>query len=127
MRFFAIAKNDFTTFGLTVMVAATPGSIPVEPIPEEGELIPEEEEPIPEEEEMIPEEEEMPSEEEEPDLAVTNVTTASSSVQSGDRIALLITLANANAPEKAETVRVYRHTAETTNPSQGGTGRHWRG
>ena len=64
LRFFGIAKNAFTTFALdNVRIAAAPGSVVVEPVPEQ----PEEEQPEDEEEqpEDEPEEEQPENEPEE--------------------------------------------------------------
>ena len=103
IRFFAIANNAFTTFAIdNIIISATPGSVVVEPIE------PEEEEP--EEEETV----------DIPDLSIPNMTTANTSVQPGDRIAIRITLKNEHAPTATNLVRVYRHTSETENPRQGG-------
>ena len=99
IRFFAIARNSFTTFAIdNVLMAADPGTIIVTPEPEEEE-----------------------TEEGTPDLAITSVTATPTSVQPGARVTLRATIANVEAPEETRVIRFYRHTTQTGNPRIGGT------
>ena len=69
IRFFGIAKNAFTTFAIdNVMIAAAPGSVVVEPVPE-GPDDDTEQEPTAR-----------------PDLAATDAAASPLSIQSGDTI-----------------------------------------
>ena len=104
LRFFGITTNDFTTVAIdNVMIAATPGSVVVEPV-EPGEP------------------EEDPEETEQPDLTVTYAVTPPRSAQSGNTIALYTRVTNTGTTPSAATVaRIYRHTATTPTPTLGGT------
>ena len=104
LRFFGITTNDFTTVAIdNVMIAATPGSVVVEPV-EPGEP------------------EEDPEETEQPDLTVTYAVTPPRSVPSGNTIALYTRVTNTGTTPSAATVaRIYRHTATTPTPTLGGT------
>ena len=104
LRFFGITTNDFTTVAIdNVMIAATPGSVVVEPV-EPGEP------------------EEDTEETEQPDLTVTYAVTPPRSAQSGNTIALYTRVTNTGTTPSAATVaRLYRHTATTPTPTLGGT------
>ena len=94
VRFFAIAKNAFTTFAIdNVLISADPGTVIVAP-------------------------EETP--EEVPDLSITAVSATPTTVPPGGTITLRATAANTNAPEGTRTIRFYRHTTQTTTPTTGG-------
>ena len=100
IRFFAIARNAFTTFAIdNVLIAATPGTVVVEP-------------------EEEPEAEQEPTEG--PDLAITNITATPTTVQPGNRTTLRATIVNVDAPEETRVIRFYRHTTQTENPRTGG-------
>ena len=104
LRFFGITTNDFTTVAIdNVMIAATPGSVVVEPV-EPGEP------------------DDDTEETEQPDLTVTYAVTPPRSVPSGSTIALYTRVTNTGTTPSAATVaRIYRHTATTPTPTLGGT------
>ena len=142
IRFFAIARNAFTTFAVdNVMIAAAPSSVVVEPVEEEPEEEQEPEQPKEETEEETEEEEEeeeptsslddffsffdIPGSDEstdKPDLAVTNTVAFPTSLQSGNTLIVSARITNnGTASSTSKTVRVYRHTTATQTPRIGGT------
>ena len=100
IRFFAITKNAFTTIAVdNIMISAVPGSVVVEPTPEE-------------------ETDEVTG----PDLAMSDVTATPTTVTPGDRVSLSAQVVNGGMTGFAvRTVRVYRHTHTTDTPRTGGT------
>ena len=97
IRFFAITRNAFTTIAVdNIMISAVPGSVVVEPIPEEEETG--------------------------PDLALSDVTATPTTALPGDRITLAAQVVNDGLTGFAvKTVRIYRHTTTTDTPRIGGT------
>ena len=97
IRFFAITRNAFTTIAVdNIMIRAVPGSVVVEPIPEEEETG--------------------------PDLALSDVTATPTTALPGDRITLSAQVVSDGLTGFAvKTVRIYRHTTTTTTPRIGGT------
>ena len=95
IRFFAITRNAFTTIAVdNIMISAVPGSVVVEPIPEE---------------------------ETGPDLAISDVTATPTTVLPGDRITLAAqVVSDGLAGFAVKTVRIYRHTTTTDTPRIGG-------
>ena len=108
VRFFATTKNAFTTIAVdNVMISAVPGSVVVEPIPGE--------------ETTEPETEEEPETTPQPDLTITITAVSPTSVQSGDTVTLRVRVKNeGTTPASQESVFIYRHSSETTNPKSGG-------
>ena len=100
IRFFAITRNAFTTIAVdNIMISAVPGSVVVEPTPEE-------------------ETDEVTG----PDLAMSDVTATPTTVTPGDRVSLSAQVVNEGMTGFAvRTVRVYRHTHTTDTPRTGGT------
>ena len=96
IRFFGITATDFTTIAIdNVMIAATPGSVAVEPV-------------------------EPPAAD--PDLAVTSLRAiASTPALPGQSIPLRATVVNTNAPAGTRDVSFYRHTQETDTPRTSAT------
>ena len=133
IRFFAITRNAFTTVAIdNVMIAATPGSIVVEPVEPEEEP---EEEQEPEEQPEEPEEEEdepdtlddffnfFDDEDEAPTLTltVTNMFAFPRSIKEGGTIFVGARVTNTGDDDlTSQTVNVYRHTTETATPRVGG-------
>ena len=100
IRFFAITKNAFTTIAVdNIMISAVPGSVVVEPTPEE-------------------ETDEVTG----PDLAMSDVAATPTTVTPGDRVSLSAQVVNEGMTGFAvRTVRTYRHTHTTDTPRTGGT------
>ena len=98
IRFFAITRNAFTTIAVdNIMIRAVPGSVVVEPIPEEEETTG-------------------------PDLALSDVTATPTTALPGDRITLSAQVVSGGLTGFAvKTVRIYRHTTTTATPRIGGT------
>ena len=94
----------------------TPATVTVQV--EEIETPPVEEPEVPEEE--TPEPEQDPTTK--PDLVVTDtVSLPLATTQSGDTVTIQTTVTNSGTAPAGTTIRVYRHTRETSNPRQGGT------
>ena len=92
LRFFSITTNTFTTVALdNVMISATPGTVVVEPVPEETD----------------------------PDLAVTGLS-APATATPGQRISFQANITNTNAPAGIRSITLHRHTSATENPQEGG-------
>ncbi len=94
LRFFSVKKNIFTAIAVdNVMITAVPGSIVVEPEPDQTET--------------------------DPDLSVISARATETTIAPGQPFSIQATVMNTDAPTATRTVSFYRHDQKTADPQTG--------
>ncbi len=94
LRFFSVKKNIFTAIAVdNVMITAVPGSIVVEPEPDQTET--------------------------DPDLSVISARATETTIAPGQPFSIQATVMNTDAPTATRTVSFYRHDQKTVDPQTG--------